>query len=442
MPVYSNVKSYLQQHQKPLFELLERVGVDTSKINTIVIPSKGDITKWSSEIDKYDPKEFDQLAVKLYCYLFSQNFNDQKVKMSGEVEVINRARQLCKIGKMSNGSFDLMSGEGLKTVAKCEIDSSFVPSKNFKDDGQKPICVVKTLSGEIATDGKISDYKDLKGAGEDSPADVGIFFGASEDIQKIRKVKCDNFKHLLSKGRHAFVECIAGLLVYLTKTELSEFDECKSVIASLLCYDACATYIVLVQPYGDNSFIPNRLYLDDWAFAPAHSSDYVKVFEDFVAAYGPKIDEEARKDGLKKARSMLSSVGMSLSFKDIYEQYVPKVYPSNFGLKASELLWAHEAEFKIIHSSDILEIMAEQFRGEDYHKESAYSSPDYIKMCSASGIFSSESLKRDNSPRGFVNSEYFLKYTLVNEPSCCKDELAKCSNPLDARARAFCLINS
>ena len=442
MPIYANVKSYLSKHHRAFLELLERVGIDTDNTNTVIVPTEAQIKKWTTDIDKYSKTEFADLSTKLYAHTFRQNFNDPKVLGAAGFETINGARQLCKVGKISGKEFELMTGADLKTIAKCKIDPNFEPSQNFKDSNQKPICVVVFLSGEIATDGQVKEFSP-RGAAEDPIENevFSTFYGAREDLEKIRKAKCDNFKYLLSKGRQAFAECIGGLLKYLDKTELSELDSCKQVVASLLSYDACATYVVIIQPYGDNSFIPSRLMLDEWNFTHALAPNYVTIFEEFAAKYAPKIDESARSNALKKARSQLVNVNMSLSFKEIYDEYVPKVYPSDFGLSSSELLWAHEAEFKMIHSVDIIDLLAEQFRGADYEKESAYSNEDYIRSCSSYGIFSSESLRRDNSPNGFAKSEYFLKYTLVADPACCKTELESFSNPLDAKAKAFCLIN-
>jgi hypothetical protein len=230
------------------------------------------------------------------------------------------------------------------------------------------------------------------------------------------------------------------LLIYLDKSNVSEFDALKQVVASLLTYNAKAVFIVLFQPYGKGSFVPARLMTEEWCFTEGRREDYIEIFESFASKYSPKIDDGVRKTALREARSGLTNVYMGVQFRKIYEQYFSKIFPSDFELTWSQALWAHEALFKMCYSDDN-DMYAEMFRGEDYEGESTFTNPKYIKSCAESGVYSSDSLKAYCSPKGFVNSEYFLKYTLPAEPSCCKDDMKNYSNPLSAAARAFCQIN-
>jgi hypothetical protein len=441
MPIYSNVESYLEKHQRAYLDLLHRVGVNTERMNTVLVPPKEKIEKWTKDIDKFDQDEFYKITQEIYAHLFNKNFNDPELAKGRNTQVSNALSQLCEISAITNGKFTLKSGDGLTTIAECEISKDFSPAKDFKGINTKPICIVQ-YTGSIATNGKKVEY--TRGAGEEDAISidqfVDTFYGGVEK-EKVKKAKCDNFAYLLSKGDGAFIECIAGLLVFLTKTDISEYDDCKKVVASLLSYDAGASYLALIQPYGDRSFLSDRLLMDDWAFAPAHSSDYVKIYEDFVACCGPKINEEERKSAIREARSQLSNIAMGLNFNKLYEKHFCKIFGDDFPLSWREALWAHELLFKKCYNNGINDLLAESYSGEDYEKETTFTNADYVKSCANSGVYSSDLLKMDCSPKGFVNSEYFFKYTLVAEPSCCKDALSKHSNPLDSRAKAFCQIN-
>lgn len=445
MPVYSTVESYLEKHHKKFLDLLHRVGVNTERLNTVIIPPDAEIEKWSKAIDSMDLDGFQKFTNQIYAHLFNKVLNE-KTLSEGQNQITNALQQICKFTKLTNGKFEIHSGPDVDKpteTAQCEIDKNFEAAKDFKGISTKPIAVILRKSGGIATDGKRMEFK-TTGSAEDVEEEMieeaYHSFSGGVDNDKAIKAKCDNFKLLMSKGKHAFTECIAGLLVYLQKSNVSEFDSLKKVVASLLTYNAAATYIVLFQPYGKGSFIPHRLMTEEWCFAPARSSDYVKIFEDFAAEHAPKIDDGARKTALREARSGLTNVYMGVHFKKIYEQYFSKVFPSDFDLTCEQALWAHEALFKMCYA-DATEMHAEAFRGENYEEESTFTNPKYIKSCAETGVYSSDSLKCDCSPRGFVNSEYFLKYTIPAEPSCCKDEMSKHSNPLDATARAFCQIN-
>jgi len=445
MPVYSTVESYLEKHHKKFLDILHRVGVNTERLNTVIIPPESAVDKIHKSIDSLDVDEFQKLTSQVYAHIFNRVLNE-KTLGEGQTQLTNALQQICKFTKMTNGKFEIHSGPDVDKpshTAQCEIDKNFEAAKDFKGISTKPIAVILIKSGEIAIDGKRMEYKPT-GSGEEVEEEMveeaySSFTGGS-DNDKCMKSKCDNFRLLMSKGKHAFTECIAGLLVYLSKSQVSEFDGLKKVVASLLTYCPVATYIVLFQPYGKGSFVPNRLITEEWCFAPARSADYVKIFEDFAAEHAPKIDDGARKTALREARGELTNVYMGVKFKKIYEQYFSKIFPSDFELTCEQALWAHEALFKMCYG-DATEMFAETFKGEDYVEESTFTNPKYIKSCAESGVYSSDSLKCDCSPKGFVNSEYFLKYTLPAEPSCCKDEMAKHSNPLDAVARAFCQNN-
>jgi hypothetical protein len=448
MTVYGRVEPYLERKSEVSNEhrflmLLKQIGIETHQLNTVVIPTKGVLDDWYKRGE--DVENFCQVSKEIGCYLFYKAL-DEKTLSSGQNQFENRSYQICKFTKLTNGKFEIHSGPDLEKPeekAMCELAKDFQAGKDSKCINTRPIAVVICKDGKISANGKINERR-VNGSADDMEEEIiedtyQSFVGASDNDKAFSR-KCENFKLLSSKGKHAFTECVAGLLMYLQKTDISEFDPLKKVVASLLTYNAVATYIVLFQPYGKGSFIPPRLMTDEWCFAPARSSDYVKIFEDFVAQHAPKIDDGVRKTALREARSGMSNVAMGMNFKKIYEQYFSKIFPSDFDLTCEQALWAHEALFKMCYC-DEKEMFAETYRGEDYQEESTFTNPKYIKACVGAGLYSSDSMKLDCSPKGFVNSEYFLKYTLVSEPSCCKDEMTKHSNPLDATARAFCQIN-
>jgi len=442
MTVYPRVELYLQEHQQQLYKLMISVGIDTSTINSIIIPMKDVMDEWMKIRARENVDEICLLAKHICAYLFGTVL-DEKNLSSGQTQLINKASQICKFTKLTNGKFEIHSGPNIEKspkIAECELLKEFQAAKDFKCLNKRPIAVAICKKGEISPDGIVSEKK-YNGSSDDMEEEIiedvyQSFEGGSEDAIKR---KCENFELLMKKGNHAFTECIAGLLLYLEITDISEFEPLKKVVASLLTFNPVATYIVLFQPYGKNSFIPPRLMTDEWCFAPARSEDYVEIFRRF-SKLAPVIDENARKTALREARSGITNVAMGTNFRKIYEQYFSKIYPPDFDLTYEQALWAHEALFKMCYGT-AYDMFADTYRGEDYKEESTFTNPNYIKACVGSGLYSSDSLKCDCSPKGFVNSEYFLKYALVEEPSHWVDEMSKHSNPLDATARAFCQIN-
>lgn len=442
MSVFATIESYLLSHPRLslVHQLYQRAGITIGESRTIFIPdiSEDELKKELKKLNNIaDPGDFTAFATKLWARLCRDDLHNQKYASGGEIS--NKARQICKMSPVSNGKFKLLSGPDLKTEATCEFAKDFIQAKDHKGIADKPICVVM-YKGDIAADGKEAPMIQ-HGAAEEYFEPSTAFVGGSEQTKKI---KTENFESLLAKGRNAFTETMAGLLIYLTKSNVEELASCKQVVATLASYDTYGMYLALVQPYSESSFLPNRLFLegeDSWAFGVAHSVEYTKIFEDFVSAFSPEIDQSARKEALEKIRHQQSNNQIGQQFKELYKNYTEKVFGVKYELSPEQKLWADELLFKTAYCDEPSEMIAQSYTGQDYVGESTYASFAYNKAFSIIGLFNADSLNAKNGAVSFLRSEYFLKCCLVDEPNTLREEMVKYSNPLSAKARAFCLIN-
>jgi hypothetical protein len=167
MPVYSTVESYLEKHHKKFLDILHRVGVNTERLNTVIIPPDAEVDKIYKSIDGLDLDEFQKLTSQIYAHIFNRVLNE-KTLGEGQTQITNALQQVCKFTKLTNGKFEIHSGPDVDKpshTAQCEIDKNFEAAKDFKGISTKPIAVILIKSGSIATDGKKVEYK--QGAAEE-----------------------------------------------------------------------------------------------------------------------------------------------------------------------------------------------------------------------------------------------------------------------------------
>jgi hypothetical protein len=108
-------------------------------------------------------KEFADVTDILLSHIFKTNFKDANLASGGVV--ISGKSKICKITASKNGAFELLTGENLENVAKCEFVKDVSPALNIRSDGERPISVAKLLSGTVSTQGKNMD-RTVKGSAE------------------------------------------------------------------------------------------------------------------------------------------------------------------------------------------------------------------------------------------------------------------------------------
>jgi hypothetical protein len=94
-------------------------------------------------------KEFADVTDILLSHIFKTNFKDANLASGGVV--ISGKSKICKITASKNGAFELLTGENLENVAKCEFVKDVSPALNIRSDGERPISVAKLLSGTVST---------------------------------------------------------------------------------------------------------------------------------------------------------------------------------------------------------------------------------------------------------------------------------------------------
>lgn len=439
--IIPNLLVYVTTHHKALGELYNRIGVRLDDYKTIVLPLDKTVTQLKKDLEgAKTQKEFATVTDILLSHIFKTNFKDGNLASGGIV--ISAKSKICKISASKNGSFDLLTGENLEHVAKCEFVKDVSPALNIRSDGERPISVVKFVSGEISPVGKNMDNT-IKGSAELNELNsIPIPGGSDEDLDTICEEKRKNFESLCSKGESAFIETIAGLLEYLNKNNLEEYTEVKCIVANLLSYDAQGTYITLIQPHGRGSFIPNVI-LKEWQYSILHSDNYLAVFDDFVSKNCCRCDESARKKIVEKERAETSSptVMTGANLQDVYKEQVPLIFGENFCLDWKQKLWADELLFKSAMGCDACDL-AHHYTGDDYSSQIAFGDWSYIQKCVDSGVLDPESVKGGKSACAFIRSEYFFKCCLVNDPEKHREAVMGHQNSMSARMRAFCMINA
>lgn len=458
MGVYSNIETYLVSKRKDLPDpksdpyaaliyMFNAIGVDLQKVNTLFLPSDvTELTHYAKPLkDAKDNDEYQKITRILMAHVSTTDLHNARYAGNAS-EFQNKLGQIAKISPVSNGSFTLYTGPELKTEAKCKFVSDFVAAKDRTGTADKPICVVEYSSGEISTDGKMAQ-RTTGAADEIVELEFPAFVGASENCD-VRKCKSENFKMLLAKGKGAFIETMAGLLVFLSKTNVSELDKCKEMVASLASYDAYGMYITLICPHGPRSLIPDRL-IDgsdgSWCFSIAHSGNYTDIVDNFVSSFSPKIDVSKRDEVVSRLKKDPPTHQMGQKFMEIYKNHVSEIYGNDYMLSPDQLLWAHEVLYKSACRDEIDEGLAINYSGEkEYSQESNFSSFSYNRTFINAGLFSAATLYGGGgeSPLGFLQSQYFLKYALVADLGNHKKEMDNYTNPADAKVRSFCLINS
>lgn len=430
MTIYSNIDSYLIDKHEALRKLFFRANIDTSRINTLVVPPEKDIKEITSALKGTDHDKYQHAVDILYAHIFKSDFSSPR--LSGGGEVVNRLNQKCKLSAIAKGKFSLESGAGLGTKAECEFDPDFIAAKGHKID-VLPICVAIRKSGEIATDGEI-----VKKASFDAEEVYEVVFQAevTGGSEETKKLKMANYKTLIARGRKAFTETMCGLMAFLDKTDVPEYVACRSMVASLASYDTFGMYIAIIQPENSVSFLPESIYMNvdgAWSFTIAYSGDYCDLIDTFASKHLPVIDSDARKEAISKMRSLPTNTQISQHFKKLYDEYVPKIFGSSYPLSPMQKLWADEILFKsACMCPGIEEMMSSNYPGANYESESVFLSWDYNK-----------SFGDPNAPNGpikFYQSEYMFKYTIVSDAKC-RDETAKHANPITAMVKAFCMIN-
>lgn len=427
MSIYCSVTQYLEKENPEFKKLLDAICIGNLYINTLLVPPPAKVTEIKKKLDaaskSQDVKAYAKMIQVIYSHIFYIDVSGKRFNDGGLFA--NRARVLAKFSPISKGQFTMSTGPKYETVAKCTIDPQVTVAESLKGD-KLPFCIVH-YTGDIDPEGNLQ------------PAGEKAMTGASEHINEsqefvggndIVKIKTENFYTLLKGGRDYFTMAIAGLFDALEKNTSPELNNAKKIVATLNSYDAFGLYIVLVQPFSTNSFLPDRLFTtEEWAFAHKHTSDYVSIFESASKNISDYNINVAKRDSvLAEARDLLKNNQVGQTYKQMYTDSVSEIFGSDY-LTPDEKFWADEVLFKAVQKfPEISEELPLVYSGKDYVSESTMASWEFNRQF-------------PNTENKFVESEYFLKYTLVNDEKC-RNALSKVVNPMSARARAFCMINN
>lgn len=443
---YCSIDNYLRHNNKAFKDLLDDCCIDPNSATTVLIPSDKNLKQLKALRKSSDRKEFAKLAKLLYAHFIFQNLLDKNFA-GGDTG--NKLQQTVRLTAPKNGVLEMLSGPDFKTKAKLTIVKNFQPRFGGRDETPIPISVAE-IDGEIAIDGVPFHAK----SSAPGPKTVGQKTARGKGEFDTQSAKRRNYEYLLnlsknngdSHGHCPFVAVMAGLLIWLEGQTFPECEVIKKRVAYLTSYDAVGMYFAIIQPFSENSFLSNDI-LNRWSFAHREKDDrnqnYQTIWDNFVDRYCGEGRLEKREPFLTLKNEIVNR-SLPLDFIVKYEEAVETLYDGVF--TPHQKLWADELLFSSYYRcsrgenkhEDIArfgEHVESAHPGNDYEKESIYSSTDYWLK------FGGSTLTGESGPVAFLNSKFFLKNDLVDDSDVCKDIIAKCDKKQSNFSIAYRMIN-
>lgn len=387
MNVYCSIDNWIREHNPKFHELLASICLNNLFGKTFVNPSKGQVDEYVKMSKSKNKADRRTLVSKIRSHYINIDLHDKNFA-PGKYPTINNNNTV-DISAATAGVFTIKSGKDLKSVYKVKLNTTFEPEWIYRDNIDKNMCVVDFVSGEMSHEGIT-----LTGIAQPNAK----MDGASEYV-KSNNLKMLNWSEVTESTYseirlnvpivHAAVTC-AGLLkfILLKNESVPEYTEIGKLIHTTMCYEPFAMWYILVQPFSQNQFMPERL-IEEWGFAPCVHPDFCALWEEFANKYPTDVDHKEC-DAL--IADMKDSAGIFVieDLQEMYKNNCVKLFSHIANFPCEQKLWADEVCYYICNKmahirktgdldeyKQLCETLKNNYPGKNYKGECLITTKDY-----------------------------------------------------------------